>query len=143
MAKERDYKLEYRRKEDAGIAEYGKTEWNRIKRAKSNTYEKTPKGFLMRAYRNIESRVNGVQKTKWHLYAGLEYMSREDFYKYLNDEDFKKLFFYWENSGYDRKLTPSPDRVDSSRGYTFENIEWVTHSENSRRGAESRHGLVF
>ena len=30
-------------------------------------YEKSPKGFLMRLYRNMQSRVTGVQKQKFHL----------------------------------------------------------------------------
>ena len=30
-------------------------------------YEKTKKGFLMRLYRNMQSRVQGVQKKKHHL----------------------------------------------------------------------------
>ena len=33
----------------------------------------------------------------------------------------------------------SVDRVDSSKGYELSNMEWVTHSENSRRGAVNRH----
>lgn len=96
----------------------------------------------MRSYRNMQSRVEGVQWKKAHLYQGLELMPRDEFYNYLEDEDFKQLFQEYEDSGYERKLAPSPDRVDSSVGYTKENIEWVTHSMNSRRGAESRWGLV-
>ncbi len=30
-------------------------------------YEKTKKGFLVRLYRNMQSRTNGIQKKKYHL----------------------------------------------------------------------------
>lgn len=103
-------------------------------------YEKTRKGFLMRLYRNIKSRIAGIQKAKFHLYQGKELtFSREQFYnQYLDDALFNGLFDIWECGGHDRKLTPSLDRIDSSKGYNFDNLEWVTHSENSRRGATKR-----
>lgn len=96
-------------------------------------YEKTKKGFLMRTYRNMQSRITGVQKKKSHLYFGKELLSREDFYNFsLNDPNFHSLFDAWESKKYERKLSPSIDRVDSDKGYTLDNIRWLTHSENSR-----------
>ena len=107
--------------------------------AATKRYEKTQKGFLMRCYRNMQSRVSGVQKAKQHLYGGKELLSREEFYNWaFNNLQFFVLFCNWENSGYDRKLTPSVDRIDSSKGYSPDNMEWVTHSENSRRGSNNR-----
>lgn len=95
-------------------------------------YEKTPSGFLMRLYRNMKSRVSGVQKLKHHLYAGKELLSKEDFYAWANDHiDFHRLFAIWAKSGHDRRLTPSVDRIDSSKGYTLDNMRWLTHSQNS------------
>ncbi len=97
-------------------------------------YEKTKKGFLMRCYRNMQSRVSGVQKLKSHLYAGKSILPREDFYIWsLDNDDFHRLFSDWEASSYSRKLSPSINRVDSKNGYDLDNMEWVTHSENSRR----------
>jgi hypothetical protein len=102
-------------------------------------YEKTEKGFLVRTYRNMLSRVNGVTKKKNHLYLGLEILDKEDFYLWsMNSFDFKYLFEKWIESNYDRKLTPSIDRIDSKKGYCFGNMQWITFSENCKRGAESR-----
>ncbi len=106
-------------------------------------YEKTHRGFLMRLYRNMQSRIEGVQKTKAHLYRGLNLLAREEFYCWaMNDPTFYSLFVKWEQSGYERKLTPSVDRINSSSGYSLDNMEWVTHSENSRRGAYNRHAAL-
>lgn len=99
-------------------------------------YEKTLNGFLMRVYRNMRSRIKGVQKEKFHLYQGKFLLEKEDFYQWAkNDESLKKLFEEWKQSGFQRKLSPSVDRKDPEKGYFLENMEWVTHSENSRRGA--------
>lgn len=102
-------------------------------------YEKTPNGFLMRLYRNMESRIKGVQKEKAHLYIGKYLLPREDFYTWAKTSyTFWFLWEQWKAANHDRKLTPTVDRIDSSIGYDQVNMEWVTHSENSRRGAVSK-----
>jgi len=107
--------------------------------AVTKKYEKTKRGKLMRIYRNMVSRVTGVQKAKYHLYQGRCLLGKEEFYDWaLNSPEFHALFKAWQSSGYDRKLAPSVDRVDSSKGYELSNMEWVTHSENSRRGSKNR-----
>ena len=99
-------------------------------------YEKTEKGKLMRTYRNMESRSKGIVKNKRHLYEGLEVMGREDFYRWsLSDNSFNSLYQTWVDSEYEKRLSPSIDRVDTSLGYVEGNVRWITHSENSRLGA--------
>jgi len=103
-------------------------------------YEKTPKGFLMRKYRNMQSRVLGIQRLKAHLYKGKELLKREEYYEWsLASKKFWKLYREWIISNYNRKLTPTVDRIDPSQGYFLKNMEWVTHSENSRRSSITRH----
>lgn len=105
----------------------------------THKYERTVNGFLMRKYRNMESRVTGVQKLKAHLYKNLTLLDRKTFYKWAKEsETFRQLFETWVANGYKRKLAPSVDRIDSSKGYELPNMEWVTHSENSRRGSLSQ-----
>lgn len=102
-------------------------------------YERTKKGKVMRIYRNMLSRVTGVQRQKFHLYQGKEILPKNEFYEWaISSKDFHSLFDAWVESGYERRLAPSVDRIDSSRGYEVGNMEWVTHSENSRRGAISQ-----
>jgi hypothetical protein len=116
-----------------------KNEKQRLYRLRTNNtntkkYEKTPNGFLVRLYRNMKSRISGVQVAKFYLYEGKELLTKEDFYVWAkNSPKFYELFKEYQNSNYDRKLAPSVDRVNSKLGYKIENMEWVTHSENSRR----------
>jgi hypothetical protein len=103
-------------------------------------YEKSIDGFLMRLYRNMKSRIDGVQKKKAHLYENKELFSKQDFYSWAKDHpSFLALWQAYQESSFERKKAPSVDRIDSSKGYSFDNVEWVTHSENSRRGAVQRH----
>lgn len=111
----------------------------RIADSCTKKYEKMFKGRLMRTYRNIQSRVSGIQKSKSHLYEGIPILQKEDFYAWATQSpEYARLYEEWVESGYSRKLSPSIDRIDSSKGYVHGNMQWLTHSENSRRGAHSR-----
>lgn len=102
-------------------------------------YERTKHGKLMRLYRNMKSRIEGVQKAKHHLYRGKYLLPKDEFYAWaVMSPEFHRLYREWVESGYDRKLAPSVDRVNSDVGYRTWNMQWVTHSENSRRGAVSK-----
>lgn len=123
-----------------------KNEKQRLYRSRTNNaitkkYEKTPNGFLVRLYRNMKSRITGVQVAKFHLYEGKELLAKNDFYEWAkNSPKFYQLFKEYEDSNYDRKLAPSVDRVNSKLGYFIDNMEWVTHSENSRRANHKKNG---
>lgn len=121
--------------------------WQREHRKKNGNistkrYEKTKKGFLVRLYRNMESRVTGVQKLKAHLYLGKPLLDRDEFYDWaLSNISFHNLFADWEKANYERRLAPSVDRVDSSKGYEISNMEWVTFTENCKRGVASKNRM--
>lgn len=100
----------------------------------TKSYEKTKKGYLMRTYRNMKSRVTGVLKKKNHLYLGLPIMDKDTFYIWsLGSDSFNTLFEAYEASGWDLKLAPSIDRRDPEDGYVEGNVQWLTHSENSKK----------
>lgn len=104
-------------------------------RARSHAYEKTPKGYLMRTYRNMTSRVNGTLKNKAHLYKGLPICDKKDFYKWSlgTESSFLTLLKEYEESGYDFTMAPSVDRVVVGDGYVLGNIRWVSHGLNSSK----------
>jgi hypothetical protein len=101
-------------------------------------YHKTKKGKLMLTYNNMTRRVTGYVKP--HLYKGLDICSRDVFYDWsLDNESFNYLYIDWVDSGFKRALSPSIDRIDTNKGYVSGNIQWITLSENSKKGAISRH----
>ena len=106
-------------------------------------YERmNPKGFLMRVYRNMWSRVTGVQKREARFYEGLPILPLTVFYCWaLGDQSaFWLLWRIWQTSGRDRRLTPSIDRRDATKGYVLSNMQWLTQAENSGKvRSELRH----
>jgi hypothetical protein len=117
---------------------------NRIKYHNKYTkkYEKTIGGFLMRLYRNMLSRVCGIQRFKKHLYFGKEILGKNDFYTWAkNNNEFLRLYNVWKENNYDRKLTPTVDRIDSNQGYILSNMRWLNHSDNSRLGTLHRNQI--
>lgn len=113
---------------------FDKLAWQRIRRKNNNNlwtkkYEKTKKGFLVRCYRNMLSRVKGISKP--HLYFGKGILDKPLFYQWsLLDTSFNHLFTIWEQSQFERRLTPSIDRINPDYGYLPKNIRWITFSEN-------------
>ena len=105
----------------------------RTNNADTRKYERTKKGKLMRTYRNMQSRVQGILKKKAHLYSGLPILPREDFYSWaMASNAFHQLFDGWVASGYQCGESPSVDRIDANEGYVLGNMRWLTHRENSR-----------
>lgn len=103
------------------------------KNASTKKYEKTKRGFLMRVYRNMLSRVSGTQR-RTCTHEGLDILAKEEFYKWsLNNPDFHELFDEWESADHRQNLVPSIDRIDPREGYYLMNMQWVTISENVKR----------
>jgi hypothetical protein len=103
-------------------------------------YEKTKRGFLMRLYRNMKSRIEGVQRLKAHLYLGKDLLAKEGFYEWAEaSPDFHRLYEAYERSDFDRELAPSVDRIDTTMGYILGNMRWITANENSRLGIKNLH----
>lgn len=106
----------------------------------TKNYEKTKRGFLMRKYHHMKGRIEGHSYYPGaYMWAGKELLPKEDFYKWaMDNKDFHTLWDKWVESGYERKLCPSVDRIDSSIGYTIPNMQFVTFSVNCKRGSDSR-----
>lgn len=104
----------------------------RTNNSATTKYERTKKGKLMRTYRNMKSRVEGILIKKAHLYEGLPILPREDFYRWaMSSGAFHRLFDSWVASDYRCGESPSIDRIDATKGYTIGNMRWLSHRENS------------
>lgn len=56
----------------------------------------------------------------------------------FSQENFDELYKKWIDSGYQRLLVPSVDRLNDYKGYSFDNIRLVTWGENNKKGLEDR-----
>jgi hypothetical protein len=74
---------------------------------------------------------------------GLKILDKNVFYDFsISNKEFNLLFSDWEKINYNRKFTPSIERIDSKKGYSLDNIEWITFSENCRRGNFNRYNKL-
>jgi hypothetical protein len=82
--------------------------------------------------RRTEGKLAGDGKScPW---KGLELCDRDNFIEWsLTDENFNRIFKAWHEAGNPRALSPSVDRVDTTKGYTLDNIQWVTNHFNSMK----------
>lgn len=65
------------------------------------------------------------------------YSKKELIARYENDPLMLILFEKWVASGRDRGIRPSFDRIDNTKGYSFENIRLVTWRENHQKQVET------
>lgn len=85
-------------------------------------------GFIELKYRNQ----NTSCKSRGH--NPPEYTLDEFKEWILSQDKFHVLFEEWVKSDYDRNLSPSVDRLDDYKGYSFDNIQLMTWDENRLKG---------
>ena len=95
--------------------------------------------FLSNAYSRMNERIKGTGTRNPHLYANKPIVSREIFVLWSkNHPDFLRLYKSWVNTGFDRRFAPSVNRLSSKGGYTLDNMEWVTFSQNCKMASAVR-----
>lgn len=66
-------------------------------------------------------------------------MTREQFFVWIiTQPKLNTLFEAWKESGFDKNLRPSVDRLDDYKPYSLSNIRLTTWEENNRKGNEDR-----
>lgn len=90
--------------------------------------------ILTHRYNSLKarSREDYVHSRRYKV-TGKPYLSKSDFMEWANENmtTFMELYNKWAASGFNTKLIPSVDRIDSNLGYTRGNIQWLSRSENT------------
>ena len=93
-------------------------------------YRHNPKRYLRHKYYGIKARCEGRSSNK--SYAGRAFLTMEEWEVFCEKthSQFMMLYKRWQDSGYDKWLSPSIDRIDNGGGYTVDNIQWLTMADN-------------
>jgi hypothetical protein len=84
---------------------------------KSIEYYRSVKGLIKSIFRTQKK----ASKIRGHKPPAYTF---EELYNWiLSQSHFKKLYDRWVESGYKKDLRPSIDRLDDSKGYSFDNIQ--------------------
>ena len=67
-----------------------------------------------------------------------DYTEKEFIIQMMSIEVFEDLYTNWVASKYNKKLSPSADRLDDSKGYSFDNLRLVTWKENNEKETKSK-----
>jgi len=60
--------------------------------------------------------------------------SREYFIDWIFEQDYLSMFSLWVLSGHNKKMKPSVDRIDATKGYEVGNIQLLTWEYNNIKG---------
>jgi hypothetical protein len=86
-----------------------------------------------RRYNHMKYRNLGITTNRSHA-AGKDILTKEEFMEWCkakhNLVQFIVMYLDWVSSGFELGLCPSIDRIDPDIGYTRENIQWMTFSDN-------------
>lgn len=102
-------------------------------------YKKTGKTFIKYLSNKYTSMICRTQYKKsnrhYQYYIGVRVLfSREEFILWgKNNKDYKRLYKTYALLGFPRASAPSIDRIDSDLHYSFDNIQWMTQSQNSAK----------
>jgi hypothetical protein len=107
-------------------------------------YQRTKKGIVMRAYVNIVARCTGKSTRCAHLYTGLPYVSKQEFYDWsFQDPQLELIYSQYKANGFKRVEAPSIDRINIKGGYVFGNIQWLSMRDNRAKAlSENRTKLT-
>ncbi len=89
-----------------------------------------------RRYADMKARTEGQHSKRTASY-GKECLSKEEFIEWCTTNPnfiiFNVIYMDWARSGFDMMLSPSVDRINNDKGYTVDNMQWVTFVENMEK----------
>lgn len=107
--------------------------WHKFKRKHNVNF------YLRTRYTELKQRCISNTKNCSKYYYGLKYCTLDEFLsKFLNNSEFLDLFTQWQQSNFVYSLAPSIDRIDKSKGYIIDNLQFITHGFNATKDNENR-----
>jgi len=95
-------------------------------------YQMTPRQYLVQKYCYMRDRVSDPGRSiEGRHYLNLPICTQAEFVSFgLRSRRFAKLFQEYKRSRGNRAKAPSVDRINPTRGYTLDNIQFLSLSDN-------------
>jgi hypothetical protein len=90
--------------------------------------------YLRTCWGEIKRRSTQKVPNRTYTCYGQEFCTKTEFVdKFLNDPNFLTLYKNWQENNFKRGYAPSIDRIDSSKGYELNNLQFLSNIENTRK----------
>lgn len=97
-------------------------------------YRRTLRGFLDQKYTVMSKRVRGKIANRGTTCVGLPIVSRKEFIDWAYQQAYLiPMFEKYKQSGWKRNLCPTIDRIDNSKGYLIDNMQFLTMIDNLKK----------
>lgn len=99
-----------------------------------NRYRTNPKRYMNHTYYCIKQRCTNPNYGH-RKYKGVTYLTKDDWDEWCEESysTFISLYNNWQENGFRRRDAPSVDRIINEMGYTKDNLQWLTQSQNSKK----------
>ena len=96
-----------------------------------NQRKTNPYYYMRSIYNGMNYRCKNIDR-----YKTLKILNKDEWVVWCehNMKKFLVLYNNWQKSGFEHKMSPSIDRIDNNRGYEFDNMQWLTQSQNAKKG---------
>jgi len=90
--------------------------------------------IMRHRYSGMKQSVEGRNSHK-RSSEGKDICTQEEFFNWCEENKtiFNRIYKDWKKTDFIQKKSPSIDRIDNTKGYTIDNIEWTTQSKNSSK----------
>jgi len=100
--------------------------------------------FIRQRYSQIKQRCTNLNRKDYNNYIGKLQMTIDEFYDFsYNDTNLKKLWLAFQKDDSIYANAPSVDRIDSTKNYSIDNIQWIRHGDNSLKDQTFRPVTVY
>lgn len=109
-------------------SKYGtKAKCKKCVNANGTKYRRTKTGLISHIYSHQRS-------TSRRRKMDMPKYTKQEFVEWiLSKSIFHKLYINWKESKYEKMLSPSVDRIDDYKNYSFDNIQLMTWEENLKK----------